>query len=341
MLPHALIRRLRRAADTGRDKRTLQLPLACLGCHRAVCYSRRIPLLHGPLMTALFIIAQLVFLEGILSLDNAAVLGAMVAVLPAHAPVPWPRPLRFLGPWFDRVLGGQRAAALKVGLLGAYLGRGLMLLFAATVIRHPWLRLLGAAYLLRLAIAHLGREEAEEALNENAVARISGKRFWEVVLAVELADLAFSLDNVVAAVALSSEFWVVMTGVALGILTMRFAAQVFTTLIAREPILAPTAYVLVLAIGLEIVIAEVGRFLGYDLELANLPKFLVSVTIIALALLYAHAPGLQTRGRAWLQAVRAALAALDRSLDWALTPVRLMGIGLVVIGRLLLGGWEG
>ncbi len=61
------------------------------------------------------------------------------------------------------------------------------------------------------------------------------RSFWIVVLNVELADLAFSLDNVVAAVSLSDKLWVVMIGVALGIVTMRFAAGIFTWMIKREP----------------------------------------------------------------------------------------------------------
>jgi tellurite resistance protein TerC len=189
--------------------------------------------------------------------------------------------------------------------------------------------------LLRIAITHLGQDREEDSADDPA-ARVTGRRFWEVVLAVELTDLAFSLDNVVAAVALSSEFWVVMTGVALGILTMRFAAQVFTALIDREPVLIPTAYGLVLAIGLEIVIAELGHFLGYELEIDNLPKFLISVGIIALALLYAHVPALQRHWRPPLQKVRLVLAALNRGMEWTLTPVRLMGAGFLVMARMLL-----
>jgi len=286
-------------------------------------------------METLLVIVQLIFLEGILSLDNAAVLGAMVAVLPAPTSVPWPRPLRFLKPWSNRILGGQRAAALKVGLLGAYVGRGLMLLFATIVIRHPWLRLLGALYLLRIAIAHFGQDHEDDSADDPA-ARVTGRRFWEVVLAVELTDLAFSLDNVVAAVALSSEFWVVMTGVALGILTMRFAAQGFTALIDREPVLIPTAYGLVLAIGLEIVMAEFGHFVGYELGIHSLHKFLISVGIIALALLYAHTPALQRHLQPPLRRVKLALAALNRGIEWALTPVRLMGVGFLMMARMLL-----
>ena len=67
-------------------------------------------------LTTLTIIVQLIFLEGILSIDNAAVLGAMVNHLPNDKPIPWPRRLAHLHAWGDRVLGNQRDAALKVGL---------------------------------------------------------------------------------------------------------------------------------------------------------------------------------------------------------------------------------
>lgn len=53
-----------------------------------------------------------------------------------------------------------------------------------------------------------------------------------------------------AAVALSNRLWVVMTGVAIGILTMRFAAGIFVFLIEREPILKPAAFILVFIIGM-------------------------------------------------------------------------------------------
>ena len=62
--------------------------------------------------TTLTIIVQLIFLEGILSIDNAAVLGAMVNHLPNDKPIPWPRRLAHLHAWGDRVLGNQRDAAL-------------------------------------------------------------------------------------------------------------------------------------------------------------------------------------------------------------------------------------
>jgi tellurite resistance protein TerC len=96
------------------------------------------------IIAAVTIVIQLIFLEGILSIDNAAVLGALVVVLPEDKLVPYPRALHFLQGITDRLFGTQQAAALKVGLLGAYVARGLMLAAAAWVIRNPALQIIGA-----------------------------------------------------------------------------------------------------------------------------------------------------------------------------------------------------
>jgi tellurite resistance protein TerC len=264
---------------------------------------------------AVLIVLQLVYLEGILSIDNAAVLGAMVSHLPHDAEIPWPRPLRFLTRPVHRLLGGQRIAALKIGLLGAYLGRGSMLFLAAWVVRNHWLLFLGGLYLIYLALSHFG-SRAEAAV---AHARGGGARaalgFWAVVLNVELADLAFSLDNVVAAVALSREMWVILTGVFLGIVTMRFAAGIFVRLIQREPVLEAAAYLLVLAIGLQLMAEE---FL--HVHISHGQKFAISAGTLGLCLLYAHVPLLQAGGRrmVWVSHV---LAAGMVGVRWALGPV--------------------
>lgn len=231
----------------------------------------------------ILIIIQLIFLEGILSIDNAAVLGAMVSVLPDNEPTPYPPFLKFLQPFTDQVLGMQQQAALKVGLLGAYFGRGLMLVMASFVIANPWLRLVGAFYLIKLAFENLAVAEEKGGSTAAHGHRALAASFWLIVLNVELADLAFSLDNVVAAVALSNELWVVLVGVALGIVTMRFAAGIFTHLIRRHPILESAAYILVLAIGIELVLADL-----YDFHFSYLIKFGISIGILALCLLYAR-----------------------------------------------------
>ncbi|MGQ9549160.1 MAG: TerC family protein [Roseiflexus sp.] len=237
-------------------------------------------------IAAITIIVQLIFLEGILSIDNAAVLGAMVAHLPQHKPIPWPQPLRFLTDWSQRILGYQREAALKVGLLGAYIGRGLMLALASIIIHVPWLRIIGAAYLVYLAIHHFAElyhaHRAETGQEELPRARGG---FWSTVLAIELADLAFSIDNVIAAVALSDEFWLVMLGVAIGILVMRFAATIFTRMIGWEPALQTGAFLLLMAIGIELLAEEV-----WHLHIEEMTQFAISAGILLLTVIVARSP---------------------------------------------------
>jgi len=226
------------------------------------------------------IVLQLIFLEGILSIDNAAVLGAMVTPLSEHEPIPWPKRLTGFGHAVNKLLGPQRTAALKVGLIGAYAGRGIMLVAASYIIQNPWLKLIGAAYLIKLALDDLSAHGYSGG-DETSGRPVQVRTFWSTVLAVELMDLAFSLDNVVAAVSLSDKLWVVMLGVAIGIVLMRFAAGVFSKVIEKAPILKTAAYILVLNIGVELLIEDLGH-----VHIGDWTRFGISVATILLALAY-------------------------------------------------------
>lgn len=233
------------------------------------------------------IIIQLIFLESLLSIDNVMVLGAIVAPLPDDQPVPYPGPLKFLQSFTNKILGPQQTAALKIGLFIAYLGRGIMLVLAAWVTRHPLFKILGAAYLLKLALGYLSKSNgpANDAIGDETSSQ-AGKTtwaFWPAVLRVEATDLIFSLDNVVVAVALSRRLWVVILGMALGIIAMRFAASLFTRLIKREPILGTAAYIVVFAVGLELLLGEL-----FQVDFAAWQKLVISFSIVMLSLAYAH-----------------------------------------------------
>jgi tellurite resistance protein TerC len=210
------------------------------------------------------------------------------------------------------LLGPQRTAALRAGLLGAYAGRGLMLLAASIIVQNPWLKVLGAAYLVRLAFDNLGMAEENEA--DSHVHPIETNAFWGIVLTVEITDLVFSLDNVVAAVALSNQLWVVMLGVAIGILAMRFAAGFFSYAVRREPVLKNTAYILVLAIGVELLVEE---FAGWVIN--DWTRFAISASIILLSLAYAHSRLLQTF-RPVLVWLAQGFSNINEVIDWALLP---------------------
>lgn len=259
------------------------------------------------------IVIQLIFLEGILSIDNAAVLGAMVVILPDKERIPWPHGMQHFGHAMDKVLGTQRVAALRVGLLGAYIGRGLMLLLASLVISNPWLKLVGAAYLIKLAVDDLSAHGYEG--EDEEVRPVKVKSFWMMVLNVELMDLVFSLDNVVAAVSLSDKLWVVMLGVAIGILVMRFAAGLFSYVVEHEPILKTAAYILVLNIGVELLLEDLAH-----IEIGDWTKFAISIATILLSLAYAHVPFLRFF-RPLLIWISQGLGIVNEIISWVLAPV--------------------
>lgn len=238
--------------------------------------------------SAISIVLQLIFLEGILSIDNAAVLGAIVSPLPADKAIPWPAWFQGIGGRLNRLLGNQRLAALRVGLLGAYLGRGAMLFITSFLIHNAWIRFVGAVYLIRLAFDELGDITPNEETETERKEALKGTSFWSVVLTVELMDLVFSIDNVIAAVSLSDEIWVVMVGVGIGILAMRFAAGIFSYAVEREPVLKSAAYILLLNIGLQLILEQMSK-----VELSDLTRFAISVGIILASLAYAHSPFLQ------------------------------------------------
>jgi tellurite resistance protein TerC len=268
---------------------------------------------YGPVF---IIVLQLIFLEGILSIDNAAVIGALVSPLPDDEPVIWPRALQGLGDWLHPLLGNQRLAALRVGLLGAYVGRGLMLFLTSFLIHNSWIKLIGAIYLVHLAFDNLGDMTGGGSEDEENVKPIQVQSFWSTVLTVELMDLIFSIDNVVAAVSLSDKVWVVMLGVGIGILTMRFAAGIFSYAVTREPILKQAAYILVLNIGLELILDQV-----WHVEISDLMRFGISAATILLAIAYAHSPFLQ-RFRFALAWLAQGIGIINELVDWLLAPLR-------------------
>lgn len=81
---------------------------------------------------------------------------------------------------------------------------------------------------------------------------------WGTVAAVELMDIAFSVDSVLAAFGVSEKVWVLLTGGMIGVLMMRGVAGVFLKLIDKVPELETAAYVLIGFIAIKMLMAVAG-----------------------------------------------------------------------------------
>ncbi len=203
-------------------------------------------ILKDPVATSL-IIGNLIIIESLLSVDNAAVLATMVMELP-------PR---------------QRKRALQFGIIGAYLFRGICLFLASFLVKVWWLKVLGGLYLVYLVGHWWMKKKSKEAgrkalkkensrLYQLTVGRIG--EFWAVVISVELMDLAFSMDNVFAAVAFSNNILIILSGVFIGILAMRFVAQGFVKLMELYPFLEGAAYTVIGVLGLKLSLSVYEHF---------------------------------------------------------------------------------
>ena len=79
--------------------------------------------------------------------------------------------------------------------------------------------------------------------------------FWSTIILVELMDVAFSIDNVFAAVAFSNNILLIWLGVFIGILAMRFVAQIFVSLMERYPFLETCAFVVIGILGIKLLLS--------------------------------------------------------------------------------------
>jgi YkoY family integral membrane protein len=196
-------------------------------------------LLGEDIKAGLLIVLNLIVIESLLSVDNAAVLATMVLDLPKE----------------------QRSKALKYGIIGAYVFRGICLLLASWLVKIWWLKPLGGLYLLYLAFSYFknrsaekGEEEAikkEESWLYKSTVGLIGP-FWATVALVELMDLAFSIDNVFAAVAFTDHVFLIYTGVFIGILAMRFVAQAFVKLMEKFTFLEAIAFIVIGVLGVKL-----------------------------------------------------------------------------------------
>lgn len=204
----------------------------------------------------------LILLEGVLSFDNAAVLAAMVRKLPA----------------------ADRKKALLYGLAGAYVFRTAAILSVSFIIQNPWLKVLGGGYLLYLAIKHLFFSSPHSEHAESTfLSRIGFTGFWSVVVAVELADLAFALDQVLVAVAMTEKVVLIIAASMVAILFLRISAAYMTRLMDWFPALEKLAYAAVGFVGLKLVGVELAHYLGYaEFEVPKVVSIGVTLALLVL-----------------------------------------------------------
>ena len=231
------------------------------------------PTLWDQFVHALPVILGLILIEGLLSVDNALAIAAMAAHLDEK----------------------RRATAMNIGYIGAYGFRVLALLFASYIIDNHWIMFIGALYLVWLMCAHFAGQKGV-AEDEGEVVNVHHRTFAGTITMISLMDLSLSVDNVVAAIALSpNDLWPVYVGVTIGIIALRLVAGVAVKMIEKYPVLEHTAFVLVGYVGLLLLTELQFHDFFHDLgpTKVKLFKFAGIIVITCLTLAYSQKPALQ------------------------------------------------
>jgi len=215
-------------------------------------------------LSDLLTVGLLVILEGLLSADNALVVAVMILGLPRR----------------------QQKMALRYGLLGAFAFRIIATLLAVYLIRLAWVKLLGGLYLVYLTYQHFFRSGDAEQRSKPRPAKpwLGLSALWGTILKVELVNVAFSVDSILVAVAISSKTWVVLTGGLLGIVAMRIVISQLLVIVRRYPTLVDGAFVIIALVGAKLLIEYAGAMNWIHYEM---PKWL-SLGLIAITFLIAY-----------------------------------------------------
>lgn len=234
-------------------------------------------------LAGLSVIAGLVVLEALLSVDNVLGIAALASELPAR----------------------QQRKAIRIGLFVAYLFRVMALFVAGWLASNTWVRWLGAAYLVWLMSSHLTRGHAHDvgetladddpAGDATPKSQSAPRGFRIVVLQIGLMDLSLGIDNVIAAVGLAPKtpsgdpvMWPIYTGVLIAILALQQIAPHAVNLLKKYPILEPTAFVLIGYVGMILIGEEAYHLItGAPIHLPPYFKFVGILLIIWVALFYA------------------------------------------------------
>ncbi|RMC51933.1 TerC family protein [Lactobacillus sp. ESL0228] len=190
------------------------------------------------------IILTLILMECLLSVDNAVVLAAQTKALPDKK---------------------QQEKSLIYGMWGAYIFRFIVIGIGTYLINFWEIKLAGSIYLFYLSFKFfydqhhkLKTQQKEQTKKDDFLVhkKKSGKHilslFWRTVISIEAMDIVFSIDSVLAALAVSSNPVVVLIGGMIGILCMRGVAEVIIKLMDIIPELQPMAYLLIGIIALKL-----------------------------------------------------------------------------------------
>ena len=145
--------------------------------------------------------------------------------------------------------------ALNIGIFIALLLRIIVILTAQFFLSFWPVKLIGGIYLISLSISKfLTMNNNSNFDNDESNINKSRSSLFKVIILLAVTDLAFSIDSITAAVAISDQFLLVITGAIIGVIALRFTSGLFIKWLQIYINLEKAGYIAVGIIGFKLII---------------------------------------------------------------------------------------
>ena len=161
--------------------------------------------------------------------------------------------------------------ALNIGIFIALILRILVILTAQFVLSFWPVKLVGGVYLLFLSFSKLYSFQDLNKIETISSKTVEKTSLLKVILILAVTDLAFSIDSVTAAVAISDQFLLVITGAIIGVVALRFTSGLFVKWLEIYSNLEKSGYIAVGLIGLKLIL----QLILYELVIPEYIFFMI------------------------------------------------------------------
>ena len=177
----------------------------------------------------------LITLEILLSADNAVALASLTKSLKNAT---------------------DRTKALNIGITISLIFRILLILLSSFLLKFLFIRIFAGLYLIYLFFSNvtLKKKETDSSLNDNLSIKNKQFDFLKVVSLLSITDLAFSIDSITTAVAISDQYILIVIGALIGVIALRFTSEIFLRLLEYFVRLEMAGYIAILIIGVKLIL---------------------------------------------------------------------------------------
>ena len=178
----------------------------------------------------------LISLEILLSADNAVALASLTKSLKD---------------------ANERTRALNIGITISLIFRILLILLSSFLLNFLFIRIFAGLYLIYLFFSNVTLKNRKK-INISQEDALSSKNkqvdFLKVVALLSITDLAFSIDSITTAVAISDQYILIVIGALIGVIALRFTSEIFLRLLEYFSRLEMAGYIAILIIGLKLIL---------------------------------------------------------------------------------------